>query len=644
MHIGSADRGLLKEVLGDALDLDSAARGAYLASLNLSPEMLVEVESVLNDCDDLDEFLTVDAAGYVPDLFAEEDLSDRVIGPYKITSPIGRGGMGKVYRAERIDGKFEQTVAVKFLRYGIASSELKAAFEREINIQSRLKHPSIASVLDTGILNDTPYVVMEFVEGVPIDSYCISNKLSLTSRLKLFIRVCEAVAFAHQKLVIHRDIKPANILVTEGGQVKLLDFGISELTGIGPGDETTENAIKAFTPGYSCPASVSGEPYSTTADIYSLGIVMRQLITQRNSPTAAAASDSVPTDLVSIVKKATATEPANRYVSVDTMAADIWRFIDGMPVISHPDSFGYRLSKLWTRNKFAVSAASLILISLALGFAVSAWQANVALAESSAANNARSAAEGSLVRAEEERRRSEKISKFMFRVLSYANPKWYAEGYRSGGEANVYQVMVEIAEKIDIEFAGEPDVASELHHRFAEVFLNKSETSAADLSNKHIARAFELRKAYYGERHQLVAKDMLYMYYNGIYDGRPAQEFLADAIAMMRETAPDDLNLAYMIEVVVAYVLNPDHEDIRAEFVSSQIGPQPGEGVWDWAERLSFEADRIFKVNYRERNSAIIGNDCRIALIQKNKGMHDPNSSYVQACRENKNPVPSAGK
>lgn len=617
MTIRPTEKGQLREIIGDALELHPSVRGDFISSLGLAPDTAAKAEELLANYSRIDGFLTVDAADYVPDLFAEEDLTGKVIGPYKIVSPIGRGGMGRVYKADRIDGKFDQTVAVKFLRTGFSSSGLMPAFDREVRIQSRLNHPSIASVYDTGVLNAVPYVVMEYVEGVPIDDYCDSKALSLSSRLKLFNKVCDAVAFAHQNLVIHRDIKPANVLVTNDGQVKLLDFGIAALEGM-----SNERPLRAYTPGYSSPAS-SVDDNSTAVDIYSLGAVLRRLI-----------GDEVPNDLASIAAKAAAEDPEERYRTAESLAADIWRFIDGFPVGSYDGALGYRLSKLWARKKLLVSAASLIAISLALGAVISAWQANVARAESSAANDARSAAESNLSKAEEEKRRSEKISKFMFRVLSYANPQWYALGHRTAGKATVYDVIVEMGESIDKEFAAEPDVAAEIHHRFAEVFLNKREPAAAELSSKHIARAYELRRSFHGERNALVAKDMLYMYYNGISDGRPQHEFLADAVSILRETAPNDIHLAYMIEVIVAYLVVPGNEPISAAFIASKVGPQSGEEVWDWAERISLEADSIFKANYTERNAAIVNNDCRIALIRKKQGLHDPNSAYVQACRE----------
>lgn len=617
MKIGPIGNSQLKEIIGDALDLHPSARGAFISSLKLTPELAAEAEEILSSTSGIDDFLSVDAANYVPDLFADADHSGEVVGPYRILAPIGRGGMGQVYKAERIDGKFDQTAAVKFLRTSFASPDLRSAFELEVKIQSKLDHPCIASVLDTGVLNETPYVVMEFVEGQPIDAYCDSNDLPLISRLKLFNKVCDAVAFAHQNLVVHRDLKPSNILVTSGGQVKLLDFGIAALEGISDG-----KALRAFTPGYSSPET-DGDEHSTAADIYSLGAILRRLI-----------GDTAPPDLSSIAAKASAYDAANRYRSAESLASDIWRYIDGLPVGSYDGALGYRFSKLWARNKLLVSAATLIIVSLAFGVAISAWQASVARAESAAASDARSVAESNLLKADEEKRRSEKISKFMFRVLSYANPQWYALGYRTQGQAAVYDVMVEMGESIDREFSEEPDVAAELHHRFAEVFLNKAVPGAEELSKKHISRAYDLRRSYHGERNALVAKDMLYMYYNGITDGRPHHEFLADAITMMRETAPNDVNLAYMIEVIAGYVVMPGYDKEKADLVASNVGPHSGENVWDWAERISLEADAILKANYTERNAAMLNNDCRIAFIRKSKGQHDPSSSYVQACRE----------
>ena len=215
--------------------------------------------------------------GRLPSLRA----SARRVGPYQIVDEIGHGGMGEVYRAERIDGQFDQQVAIKLVRVGLGSAFIVERFLHERQILATLNHPNIARLLDGGATDDgVPYLVMELIDGDRIDAYCQANRLSVSERLRIFLQVCAAVQYAHQRLVIHRDIKPGNILVTKDGTPKLLDFGIAKI--LDPSGDSETTMARPMTPEYASPEQVRGEPITTATDVYSLGVVLYQLLTGRS--------------------------------------------------------------------------------------------------------------------------------------------------------------------------------------------------------------------------------------------------------------------------------------------------------------------------------------------------------------------------
>ncbi|MCC6245165.1 MAG: serine/threonine protein kinase, partial [Gemmatimonadaceae bacterium] len=291
------------------------------------------------------------------------------IGPYRVGARIGQGGMGEVYRGDRDDGTFEQAVAIKVLRAGLASQELVRRFQTERRILGRLAHPSIVGIIDGGTTADgRPYLVMPFVDGLPLIAYCEQQRLSLEDRLRLFERVAAAVQYAHVQLVVHRDIKPSNILVSPTGEVHLLDFGIAKMLAA-QGDRTdgatstadaeaTQSVIRLLTPEHAAPEQVRGESISTATDVYGLGVLLYELLTgtkphrlgdramlelerdilEREPQPPSAHASAVPWgrqlrgDLDRIVMKALRKEPLRRYSSVGQFADDITRYLKGLPV------------------------------------------------------------------------------------------------------------------------------------------------------------------------------------------------------------------------------------------------------------------------------------------------------------------------
>ena len=276
----------VREILNSAISRSPGERSAYLDHACASDqELRSEVESLLQSHDDAGSvFLNTPAADLkaaMSDASPKSNWIGRRIGVYQVEAEIGHGGMGEVYRAVRADGQFKKTVAIKVVRGGYDTKAVLERFVHERQILASLDHPNIAGLYDGGTTEDgLPYLVMELIEGTPIDLYCEERNLSVKERLKLFTQVCAAVQYAHQRLVIHRDIKPSNILVTPEGIPKLLDFGIAKLLDPAGGGETT--MLPALTPEYASPEQIRGEPITTSTDVYSLGVVLYRLLTGRS--------------------------------------------------------------------------------------------------------------------------------------------------------------------------------------------------------------------------------------------------------------------------------------------------------------------------------------------------------------------------
>lgn len=350
------------------------------------------------------------------------------LGPYRILREIGRGGMGNVYEAIRVDGSFRKRVAIKILRRDRAGLFL-GRFNRERQILARLEHPHVAGILDGGETPDgDPYFVMEFVDGIPITRYAEIHSLTVGPKLDLFLQVCDAVQYAHRNLTVHRDLKPSNILVTPAGAVKLLDFGIAKLIEPehDPGaDHHPTEAI--LTPAYTSPEQIRKEPATTAADVFQLGILLFELLTGRHpfqpegkpahevmsaiceadapypSTVAPREAKRMRGELDTIVLTALRKEPAWRYSSVEQMADDIGRYRRGWPVLAHGNGATYRLRKFARRQWLPLSAALLVLVSLAAGLFATVYQARRADRARLAADAARNQAEQERVLADQQR-------------------------------------------------------------------------------------------------------------------------------------------------------------------------------------------------------------------------------------------------
>ncbi len=407
----------IEEIFRTVADHPPAEREAYLTrACGGDEELRSEVISLLS----------YETAGlFIEDVIASTALSlasepqdnrtGERIGAYHVTRLIGRGGMGTVYTAERDDQQFDKQVAIKIIKRGMDTDFVRGRFLRERQILASLDHPNIARLFDGGATSDgLPYFVMEFVAGEPITDYCRRRQLSLNEKLKLFRDVCSAVEHAHQKLVVHRDLKPSNILVTEDGTPKLLDFGIAKLLSPDPREAVTrtETAMRMMTPDYASPEQVRGLPITTTTDVYSLGVVLYELLTEcrphqfktsspaeieraicdtetekpseavrRITGAPAKLAKQLAGDLDNIVLMAMRKEPERRYQSVGQFREDIRRYLEGHPVSARSDTFAYRTGKFVRRHRMAVAAFALVLLSLIAGIVAIARAARIARAE-----------------------------------------------------------------------------------------------------------------------------------------------------------------------------------------------------------------------------------------------------------------------
>jgi non-specific serine/threonine protein kinase/serine/threonine-protein kinase len=419
----------IKELFNEAVEYEPAARARFLNEACAGDAgLLAQVESLIASDEEAGDFIAEPAfipLGAAVSAEAEAVTTGQRVGSYEIVRELGRGGMGAVHLGVRADAQFDKRVAIKVVKRGMDTDFVLRRFGRERQVLAALDHPNIAKLLDGGATEDgLPYFVMEYVEGESLTRYCDGRRLSITERLKLFRQICSAVSYAHQNLIVHRDLKPSNILVTADGTPKLLDFGIAKLLDPALAERTadrTETLLRLMTPEYASPEQVRGLPVTTASDVYSLGVLLYELLTgsrpyrlpshtleevahvvcltQPERPSTAVGSvqsETVATtrntrperlrrrlagDLDNIVLKALRKEPQRRYASVEQLSEDIRRHLEGLPVTARRDTLTYRAGKFVRRHRVEAAAAALISLSLAAGVATTVWQAHVAQTE-----------------------------------------------------------------------------------------------------------------------------------------------------------------------------------------------------------------------------------------------------------------------
>ncbi|NOZ78538.1 MAG: serine/threonine protein kinase, partial [Acidobacteria bacterium] len=523
----------ISALLDELLDLAPGERAAALrVACSNDSELMARLEALLDadgrtggilerPAEDLLRQLVEDAGEMDP---CDGDIEGRTIGPYRVVREIGRGGMGVIYLAERADGQFEQRVALKLLKRGLDTDELMDRFLRERQILARLEHPAIARLLDGGITSDgRHYFAMEYVDGVPITSYCDTHRLTLEQRLTLFVTVCEAVQYAHVNLVVHRDLKPSNILVDAEGRPKLLDFGIAKVLsseGVAGSTAVTRAGWHVMTPEYAAPEQVCGEPVTTATDVYALGLILYELLCGRRAqplagrspeeaqraileataprPSSAAArtaripGDSGPGgdataiaaarrlgprrlkrrlagDLDTIVLKALRRVPERRYASAEALAHDIGRHLEGLPVRARRETPGYRAGKFISRHRAGVAASLLLLVALVAGLVSTAREARVATLEAQKATA---------------------VKDFLIGVFEINDPS-----QSRGRSVSARELLDRGATRIHSELADQPAVQAELMGVLGELY---SKLGMFDRAGPLLNQALQRKRVIYG--------------------------------------------------------------------------------------------------------------------------------------------------
>ena len=565
-----------REIFREILERESGAWDAFLDQACAGDEPLRrEVESLLEYDRQAGGILDQPAVAMPPEEEAGDPWIGRRIGPYQVLNRLGRGGMGVVYLALRVDREFSKQVALKLLRPGLESEDVVQRFRAERQILAALDHPNIAQLLDGGSTEDgLPYLVMEYVEGQPIAESCDRRDLALRERIELFLTVCSAVHFAHQNLVVHRDLKPGNILVTPEGHPKLLDFGIAKLLDPEPASGLTPTVTgqRMMTPDYASPEQVRGEPISTASDVYSLGVLLYELLTGRrpyrlNSespvevlrliceqepqrPSIAVLSEpesseagpppltegaELPArpevarrrlrrrlagDLDNIVLMAMRKEPRHRYASVEQLAADLKRYLDGRPVSARKATLRYRCAKFVRRNRWAVAAlAALVAASLGFGVVMGMQRAEISR-------------ERDLVA--EERNRAEKVTEFLIDLFEVADPS------RARGETlTAPQILEAGSRKLAFELEDQPRLRATLMDTVGMIYLK---IGLYDDARPLLQSALETRRQLLGEDPAGEAESLQHVAELGFWEGDldAAESLFGQALAMQRGLFGDD--------------------------------------------------------------------------------------------------------
>jgi tetratricopeptide (TPR) repeat protein/tRNA A-37 threonylcarbamoyl transferase component Bud32 len=508
----------IEEIFRTVVDRPASEREAYLTrACGGDEDLRLEVLSLL-ERDTSEEFIRDRIASVAVSFTAKSknDLTGERIGPYRVTRLIGRGGMGAVYEAERDDEQFRRQVAIKIIKRGMDTDFVRDRFLRERQILASLDHPRIARLFDGGTAQDgSPYFVMEFVAGEPITTYCRRHQLSVSERLRLFRKVCSAVQHAHQRLVIHRDLKPSNILIAEDGEPKLLDFGIAKLLSpdVSQAHTRTETALRLMTPEYASPEQARGQAVATTTDVYSLGVVLYELLTERRphefktySPAeieraicdteieepskAVSRTTGAPSrlarqlagDLDNITLMAMRKEPERRYQSVEQFSEDIRRHLEGLPVVARKDTFGYRAGKFIRRQKAGVSILALLMI----------------LAVAMAVQSVRIAKERD--RANQEAATAQAVTQSLVAMFEFADP-----GKARGGAITARELLDQGAEKVVRELKDQPVVQAKLLDTIGRLYQS---IGLYDREKPLLEEALKLRRQALGDEHPDVATSL----------------------------------------------------------------------------------------------------------------------------------------
>ena len=673
----------IERLLDVALEHDPAAWPGLLDEACADdPALRREVEDLLHRYPAAEHFLQASAAsafieaeGYVP-----PSREGHRIGSYRILREVGHGGMGKVYLAERADGQFEQQVALKLLRPGFENTEMQHRFRTERQILASLNHAHIAQLLDGGITDDgQPYLAMEYIDGHPIDQYCDEHRLSIRERLQLFATVAEATQYAHRNLIVHRDLKPSNILVTEQGQVKLLDFGIAKLLDeerATPPVPRTGTGQRWMTPEYAAPEQIRGEAVTTATDVYQLGVVLYELLTghrpfertgenlhrveqavldeeptrpstaitrrtERGTETSMARIDLeavsrarrtqpdrlrklLQGDLDTMALKALRKEPEARYASAEAFVEDIKRYLAGLPVTARHGTLGYRTRKFVQRHRWGVGAA-VVFAALLGGYAVTVTVQ---------AGQVRRA----LDHARLENAKAGQVTDFLMGLFEANDPR-----EARGDAITARELLTRGLEQV--EALGDEEVQAEMLDVVGRVYQSLGQY---DKAQPLLERALAMRRALLGETHLDVAASLnnlaLVLKAKGSYEA--AESFFREALAMRQDLLgaehPDVAaslnNLGMVLHdrgdyeaaeplyraslAMRQHLLGEEHPDVAAGL--NNLGLLLMEkGDYDEAEALHREALALRRKLFGEVHPDITYSLNNLALVLHNRGDYD---------------------
>jgi len=638
----------VKELFEAAIDLDPNQRAALLEKECGHDEALRgEIESLLKSDEQTDGFIEQPAFAIPRDLFpdnVDESFAGRQFGAYQVIREIGRGGLGAVYLAARADDQYRKQVAIKLVRRGLDTEDILRRFRNERQILAQLDHPNIARLIDGGTTDDgLPYFVMEYVNGEPINAYCDANALPTTERLTLFRKVCAAVTYAHQNLVIHRDLKPSNILVTREGEPKLLDFGIAKL--LSTGDELftqTIPALRVMTPEYASPEQIKGDKIMTTSDVYSLGVLLYELLTgqrpyrlKTRTPeeiaraiteqeperpsTAVAAAPSPPEmsgadrrrgrrghelrgDLDNIVLKAMRKEPARRYPSVGQFSEDIRRHLAALPVVARKDTVTYRASKFVNRHRIGVAAAALVLLSLVGGMVATLIEVRTARRAGAKAGA---------------------ISGFLQKTLNASNPD-----KTLSGQPTVKDLLDDASKRLATEeLSDQPEVKAELQRIIGESYFSLGQYPLAE---QNLAAALAAQLRIYGEDDPetlktLVLRASLWGGATGNY--AKADKFYRGKLSLLRsEQRRGTISTDYLIMALHGYALlqRAQGDSKEAEILLREAAALRSHAYSELKNNPDDALLALTKTDQGKFDEAIITVRRRVAAIRRQKGDETP--------------------
>ena len=646
-------------VFEQALDVPAGEREAWLDALELAPAIRRRVEDLLAAEQPSARFLETRVLPPGAATPVTLPVAGERIGAWRIERPLDAGGMGVVFLARRDDGSYEQQVAIKFVRIADAflsadrRSDLLARFANERRVLARLEHPNIVRILDGGSTDaGVPYLVMEYVDGVALNNWCDRHHLDIAARVELVARVCDGVQAAHRHLIVHRDLKPQNILVGSDGEPRVLDFGIARTLAGGDADdvEVTRTAMQAMTPAYASPEQMRHEPLTTASDVYSLGVVLYELLAGRrphaldgSSPAQSEriVSDRVPPtlrralgttdlpeperrariagigdDLERIVALALHKDPERRYGSAQALAEDLRRHLDGRPVHAHPDSIGYRFGKFVQRHRVGVVAAACALAAVLAATATAFWQAAAAR---------RAAAD------------MREVNGFLVDVLEVSNP------YHSGSELTLADALDEAAVKVEERFGTRPDLAVDIRFALGQSMLSRYRLEAGEAQ---LARALADSESAFGRNDERSIRSLGALASLRKEQDRfiEAAELFADALAridagglvrselhssllndfgVMRLIEEDFAGARVLLEKSLAVgdaAQPPPTPAQRAQTLGNLAQAARGLGELDRADALYGEVQAIFERIYPDGSpylAIVLNNRARVARARK---------------------------